>query len=93
MLADDAKADTDGIGKIDGVKGCFRNAGQLQVIFGTGVVNKVHAAFINEAGIGESSKSEAADIAARKLNPFQRIARTLSNIFVPIIPAIVASGC
>ena len=92
VLADDALADTAAIGRIEGVKGCFRNAGQLQVIFGTGVVNKVYAAFIAEAGISESSKSEAADIAARKLNPFQRIARLLSNIFVPIIPAIVASG-
>jgi PTS system sucrose-specific IIC component len=92
VLADDEKADTTAIGRIEGVKGCFRNAGQLQVIFGTGVVNKVYAAFIAEAGISESSKSEAADIAARKLNPFQRIARLLSNIFVPIIPAIVASG-
>ncbi|WP_262264820.1 sucrose-specific PTS transporter subunit IIBC [Pantoea dispersa] len=92
VLVDDAKADTVAIGKLDGVKGCFRNAGQLQVIFGTGVVNKVYAAFIREAGISETSKSEAADIAARKLNPFQRIARLLSNIFVPIIPAIVASG-
>lgn len=60
--------------------------------FGTGVVNKVYAAFIQAAGVGESSKSEAANIAAKKLNPFQRIARLLSNIFVPIIPAIVASG-
>jgi len=84
VLAEDAKADTTAIGKIDGVKGCFRNAGQLQVIFGTGVVNKVYAAFIKEAGIGETSKSEAAAI--------QRVARLLSNIFVPIIPAIVASG-
>ncbi|MEB7540371.1 sucrose-specific PTS transporter subunit IIBC [Pantoea anthophila] len=92
VLADDALADTAAIGRIEGVKGCFRNAGQLQVIFGTGVVNKVYAAFLAEAGISESSKSEAADIAARKLNPFQRIARLLSNIFVPIIPAIVASG-
>ena len=92
VLVDDAKADTAAIGKLEGVKGCFRNAGQLQVIFGTGVVNKVYAAFIREAGISESSKSEAADMAARKLNPFQRIARLLSNIFVPIIPAIVASG-
>jgi PTS system sucrose-specific IIC component len=92
VLVDDALADQQAIGKIDGVKGCFRNAGQMQIIFGTGVVNKVYAAFIQAAGIGESSKSEAADIAAKKLNPFQRIARLLSNIFVPIIPAIVASG-
>ena len=92
VLVDDALADQQAIGKVEGVKGCFRNAGQMQVIFGTGVVNKVYAAFIQAAGISESSKSEAADLAARKLNPFQRIARLLSNIFVPIIPAIVASG-
>ncbi|VTP87056.1 trehalose(maltose)-specific PTS system components IIBC [Proteus vulgaris] len=88
VLVDDTKADKEAINKLEGVKGCFSNAGQIQVIFGTGLVNKVHAAFIAAAGIGESSKSEAANIAAKKLNPFQRIARLLSNIFVPIIPAI-----
>ena len=92
VLVDDTKADKEAINRLEGVKGCFSNAGQIQVIFGTGLVNKVHAAFIAAAGIGESSKSEAANIAAKKLNPFQRIARLLSNIFVPIIPAIVASG-
>ncbi len=61
VLVDDALADQQAIGKIDGVKGCFRNAGQMQIIFGTGVVNKVYAAFIRAAGISESSKSEAAD--------------------------------
>lgn len=92
VLVDDSKVDKVAIGKLDGVKGCFSNAGQIQVIFGTGLVNKVHAEFIKAAGVSESSKSEAADIAAKKLNPLQRIARLLSNIFVPIIPAIVASG-
>lgn len=92
VLVDDSKADKEAINKLEGVKGCFSNAGQIQIIFGTGLVNKVHGAFIAAAGIGESSKSEAANIAAKKLNPFQRIARLLSNIFVPIIPAIVASG-
>lgn len=92
VMVDDDKVQKEAIEAIDGVKGCFRNAGQMQIIFGSGIVNKVHAAFIKAAGISESSKSEAADIAAKKLNPLQRIARTLSNIFVPIIPAIVASG-
>lgn len=69
VLVDDALADQQAIGKVEGVKGCFRNAGQMQVIFGTGVVNKVYAAFIQAAGIGESSKSEAADLAARKAQP------------------------
>ncbi|MDU6411613.1 MAG: sucrose-specific PTS transporter subunit IIBC [Yersiniaceae bacterium] len=92
VLNDDALADKKAIGDLEGVKGCFQNAGQMQIIFGTGLVNKVHAAFIQEVGISESSKSEAASAAARKLNPAQRVARLLSNIFVPIIPAIVASG-
>ncbi|HAJ8842885.1 TPA: PTS transporter subunit EIIB, partial [Escherichia coli] len=92
VLVDDTLADQHAIGQIDGVKGCFRNSGQMQIIFGTGVVNKVYAAFIQVAGISESSKADIARLAAQKLNPFQRIARLLSNIFVPIIPAIVASG-
>ncbi|ARJ42207.1 PTS sucrose transporter subunit IIBC [Pantoea alhagi] len=92
VLVDDAKADKDAIDKLDGVKGCFRNAGQMQIIFGTGVVNKVYAAFIQAAGISEASKGETAQAATQKLNPAQRVARLLSNIFVPIIPAIVASG-
>ncbi|MEJ4043853.1 sucrose-specific PTS transporter subunit IIBC [Erwinia sp. SLM-02] len=92
VMVDDDKVQKEAIEAVEGVKGCFRNAGQMQIIFGSGIVNKVHAAFIKVAGINESSKSEAADIAAKKLNPLQRIARILSNIFVPIIPAIVASG-
>ncbi|ARB83725.1 MULTISPECIES: sucrose-specific PTS transporter subunit IIBC [Yersinia] len=92
VLADDSLVQKSAVEKLDGVKGCFSNAGQLQVIFGTGLVNKVYAEFIQVAGVNEASKSEAAAVAARKLNPFQRIARLLSNIFVPIIPAIVASG-
>lgn len=45
VLVDDTLADQHAIGQIDGVKGCFRNSGQMQIIFGTGVVNKVYAAF------------------------------------------------
>ena len=92
VLVDDQKIDKAAIEKLDGVKGCFSNAGQIQIIFGTGLVNKVHAEFVRHAGIGEVSKSELTELAAKKLNPLQRIARLLSNIFVPIIPAIVASG-
>lgn len=92
VLVDDQLVDKSAIEKLDGVKGCFSNAGQIQIIFGTGLVNKVYADFIAVAGISESSKSELTDLAAQKLNPLQRVARLLSNIFVPIIPAIVASG-
>ncbi|AJC64906.1 MULTISPECIES: sucrose-specific PTS transporter subunit IIBC [Dickeya] len=92
VLNDDSLADKAAIECVEGVKGCFQNAGQMQVIFGSGLVNKVYAEFITVAGISEASTSEAATLAAQKLNPLQRLARLLSNIFVPIIPAIVASG-
>ncbi|OOC15152.1 sucrose-specific PTS transporter subunit IIBC [Dickeya dadantii] len=92
VLNDDSLADKTAIENVEGVKGCFQNAGQMQIIFGSGLVNKVYAEFIKVAGISEASTSEAATLAAQKLNPLQRLARLLSNIFVPIIPAIVASG-
>ena len=92
VLKDDSKVNKSAIEQVDGVKGCFSNAGQIQIIFGTGLVNKVYAEFIKVANISEASKGEVADLAAQKLNPLQRVARLLSNIFVPIIPAIVASG-
>jgi len=65
VLAEDAKADTTAIGKVEGVKGCFRNAGQLQIIFGTGVVNKGYAACIKEAGCCGTSKSSAWPVCCR----------------------------
>lgn len=92
VLADDSKVNKAAIDKLEGVKGCFSNAGQIQVIFGTGLVNKVYAEFVTLTGTGTASKAELTDMATAKLNVAQRLARTLSNIFVPIIPAIVASG-
>lgn len=92
VIADNSKADKDAVENIDGVKGVFFAQGQMQIILGTGVVNKVYDEFIRIAGISESSKEELKKVAASKANPFQRLIKTLGDIFVPIIPAIVASG-
>lgn len=92
VIADNAKADKDYVENIDGVKGVFFAQGQMQIILGTGVVNKVYDEFIRIAGISESSKDELKQVAASRANPIQRIIKTLGDIFVPIIPAIVASG-
>lgn len=92
VIADNNKADKDAVENIDGVKGVFFAQGQMQIILGTGVVNKVYDEFIRIAGISESSKEELKQAAASKANPFQRLIKTLGDIFVPIIPAIVASG-
>ena len=92
VIADNAKADKDYVENIDGVKGVFFAQGQMQIILGTGVVNRVYDEFIQIAGVSETSKDELKKVAASKANPLQRLIKTLGDIFVPIIPAIVASG-
>ena len=92
VIADNGKADKEAIENVDGVKGVFEASGQLQIILGTGTVNKVFDEFISIAGITASSKAEAKEAAAQKQNIFMRAVKLLGDIFVPIIPAIVASG-
>ncbi|RGU08039.1 PTS beta-glucoside transporter subunit IIBCA [Dorea longicatena] len=92
VIADNKKVSKEALENIDGVKGGFEASGQLQIILGTGTVNKVFAEFIDIAGITASSKAEAKEAAAEKQNWFMRAIKLLGDIFVPIIPAIVASG-
>ena len=92
VLKDNAKADKEALDKLDYVKGVFLNGGQFQIILGQGVVNKVYAELIKLCGITEMSTQDVKDAGAEKLNPIQKFAKLLSDIFVPIIPAIVASG-
>ena len=92
VIADNSMANKEAIENIDGVKGVFEASGQLQIILGTGTVNKVFDEFISIAGITASSKAEAKEAAAQKQNIFMRAIKLLGDIFVPIIPAIVASG-
>lgn len=92
VIADNSKADKTALENVDGVKGVFEASGQLQIILGTGTVNKVFDDFISIAGITASSKAEAKEAAAQKQNVFMRAIKLLGDVFVPIIPAIVASG-
>lgn len=92
VIADNSKCKKEDLENIDGVKGVFFASGQLQIIIGTGEVNKVYEQFIKISGITESSKDEIKQEASAKSNLFQRAIKTLGDIFVPIIPAIVASG-
>lgn len=92
VIADNEKADKTALENISGVKGVFEASGQLQIILGTGTVNKVFEQFIAAAGITASSKAEAKEAAVKKQNWFMRAIKVLGDIFVPIIPAIVASG-
>lgn len=92
VIADNSKVNKKKLEDTDGVKGVFEASGQLQIIIGTGTVNKVYDEFIALAGIDAASKDEVKAAAAAKGNVFQRVIKTLGDVFVPIIPAIVAGG-
>lgn len=92
VIADNQKLQKETLETIDGVKGVFEASGQIQIIFGTGAVNKVYDEFISLAGVTGGSKEDVKQAAAKQQNIFKRAIKTLGDIFVPIIPAIVASG-
>jgi len=92
VLVDNAQCDAKAVEEIDGVKGVFSASGQLQIILGTGTVNKVYDEFLAISGLSAASKEDAKAAAAAKQPIYKRAIKTLGDIFVPIIPAIVASG-
>ncbi|TNH08324.1 sucrose-specific PTS transporter subunit IIBC [Testudinibacter sp. TR-2022] len=92
VLKDESAVDKEAIENIDGVKGQFSVAGQYQIIFGSGTVNKVHAEMSSMLGMGDMTKSDVAAAGAQNQNLLQRLVKGLADIFVPIIPAIVAGG-
>ena len=92
VIADNGKVDREKLENVEGVKGVFEASGQLQIIFGTGVVNKVFEEFSALAGIEGGTKEEIKQAAASRQNIFLRLIKTLGDVFVPILPAIVASG-
>jgi len=92
VIADDAKVDMAAVDDVEGAKGSFQAAGQLQIIFGTGTVNKVYDEFVKLSGAPAGSTADVKAAAAAKGNIIQRATKTLGDVFVPIIPAIVASG-
>ncbi len=93
VLADDSKVNQAAVDNATGAKGNFKASGQLQVIYGTGTVNKVYDEFIALGNITAATKAEVKEAAAQQqTNPFMRAIKLLGDVFVPIIPAIVASG-
>ena len=92
VLADNEKCDAKQVEEIDGVKGVFSASGQIQIILGTGVVNKVYDEFLSISGLTGASTEEAKAAATAKQPWYKQAIKTLGDIFVPIIPAIVASG-
>ncbi len=91
MVVDEGKIDKDTVEDIEKVQGAFFNSGQYQIIFGTGTVNKIYDEVV-ALGLPTSTSSEQKAEAAKQGNWFQRAIRTFGDVFVPIIPAIVATG-
>ena len=92
VTVDNSKIDMKKLEDIDGVKGVFSNNGQLQLIIGTGTVNKVYEEFLKVSGMTAATKEEVKAAAAAKQPVFKRMIKALGDVFVPILPAIVASG-
>ena len=91
MVKDKEKNDTNRVENIEKVQGAFFNTGQFQIIFGTGTVNRIYDEVVS-LGIPTLTTSEMKAEAAKQGNWFQRAVRTFGDVFVPIIPAIVATG-
>src|SRR5690625_4009849 len=91
MVNDREKIDQEAIENIDKVKGAFFNSGQYQVILGTGTVNRVYEA-LNQLEGNEGSNTEPTEAAPKQGNMLQRAIRALGDVFVPIIPVLVATG-
>ncbi len=92
VIKDNGKVDKKALENIDGVKGMFENNGQLQLIIGTGTVNKVYAEFLSVTGMTEATKDDVKAAAAAGQPIWKRILKAIGDVFVPILPAIVASG-
>lgn len=92
VIADNSKVDKDALENVDGVKGLFESNGQLQLIIGTGTVNKVYDEFLRITGMTAATKADVKAAAAARQPLPKRLIKTLGDVFVPILPAIVASG-
>ncbi|MDN4525666.1 PTS system trehalose-specific EIIBC component [Fictibacillus fluitans] len=91
-LNDESKVDKEKLENIDAVKGSFSTNGQFQVVIGQGTVDKVYNELVDVTGIGTSTKEDIKNAAEKKLNPLQKAVKTLADIFIPILPAIVTAG-
>ena len=91
MVKDEGKINKEVIENLEKVQGAFFNSGQYQIIFGTGTVNKMYDEVV-ALGLPTLSKDDMKAEAAKQGNWFQRAIRTFGDVFVPIIPVIVATG-
>ncbi|WP_339159841.1 PTS system trehalose-specific EIIBC component [Paenibacillus sp. FSL W8-0186] len=91
-LVDESKVDSKALDENDLVKGQFSTQGQFQVVIGPGLVDQVYDEMLKITGGARASKDDVKTLASKKQNPLQRAIKTLADIFIPILPAIVMAG-
>lgn len=92
MVSDKEKIRTKEVENLDKVKGSFFNSGQYQIILGTGLVNRIYDETVKITGNADSGEATEEKKEAAYGNRFQRAIRMFSDVFVPIIPVLVATG-
>ena len=92
VVKDRDKINDEAVEKVEKAKGFFFTSGQYQIIFGTGIVNRVYEA-MESINITATTKTDLKEKAsAQEDNVFKRMIRVFGDVFVPIIPALVATG-
>lgn len=92
VLENNDTADLKAIEDLDLAKGVFVAGDQLQIIFGAGLVNDVYEVFTEYTGKQNMSLSDLKTEANKKMNPLQRIIKALSDVFIDIMPGILAAA-
>ncbi len=92
VLKDNDLADLKAIEDVDLAKGVFVAGDQVQIIFGAGLVNDVYTVFAENNNMKNMSLSDLKTEANKKMNPLQRVIKALSDVFVDIMPGILAAA-
>ena len=92
VIKDNSRVDKDYLDNVEGVKGMFESNGQIPLIIGTGTVNKVYDEFLDITGMTAATKDDVKAAAAEKQPLWKKLLKPIGDVFVPILPAIVASG-
>lgn len=92
VLEDNDKADTQAIEDVDLVKGVFVAGDQLQIIFGAGLVNDVCQVLADSIHMDSMSLGDLKSKANKRMNPLQKALKALSDVFIEIMPGILAAA-
>ena len=92
VIADESKINQQALDDNEDLKGTFAAGGMFQIIVGPGDVDQVYDHMVADHGVREVSKDEAKEEAEAGGNIFSRFVKMIADIFVPILPALIAGG-